>query len=89
MRPDKKWLYKYRMLIMVCLSILCTFTIEIFVYQWNVLNNPQQHLELSVEEQSIHVLETKELWQQLTEDRITSYNVCYTKLLRKRQERLV
>ena len=68
MRPDKKWLYKYRILIMVCLSILCAFTIEIFVYQWNVLNNPQQHLELSVEEQSIHVLETKELWQELTEE---------------------
>ena len=51
MRPDKKWLYKYRILIMVCLSILCAFTIEIFVYQWNVLNNPQQHLELSVKEQ--------------------------------------
>ncbi len=68
MNHVKSFFVKFRMGILLFLSILLAFMIEIGVFQWNALKNPTDQQELSIAEASITMLQTGEIWQELTEE---------------------
>ncbi len=68
MNHVKSFFVKFKMGILLFLSILLAFMIEIGVFQWNALKNPTDQQELSIAEASITMLQTGEIWQELTEE---------------------